>query len=76
MLYIEKKTPPREMVREVSEIKSDPGWKAIKDGNTKAIRDEFDKLPKEAQNYVLRIEELCGVRISSIGVGPDRDQNI
>ena len=37
MLYIEKKTPPREMARKVSEIKSSPEWKAIKDGNTSAI---------------------------------------
>ena len=37
---------------------------------------EFDKLPEAAQKYVLRVEELCGCRVSSIGVGPGRDQNI
>ncbi len=37
---------------------------------------EFDQLPLAAQKYVLRIEELCDCRISSIGVGPGRDQNI
>lgn len=36
----------------------------------------FAELPKNAQDYVLRIEELSGCRISSIGVGPDRDQTI
>ncbi len=37
---------------------------------------EFDKLPAAVKNYVRRIEELCDCRVSSIGVGPGRDQNI
>ncbi len=37
---------------------------------------EFDKLPVAAQKYVRRVEELCGCKVSSIGVGPGRDQNI
>lgn len=37
---------------------------------------EFDKLPLAAQKYILRIEELCECPITSIGVGPGRDQNI
>ena len=37
---------------------------------------EFDRLPAAAQNYVQRIEELCGCKITTIGVGPGRDQNI
>ena len=37
---------------------------------------EFDRLPAAAQNYVKRIEELCGCKITTIGVGPGRDQNI
>lgn len=37
---------------------------------------EFDNLPENAKNYVLAIEELVGVRITSIGVGPGRDQMI
>ncbi|MGN2635453.1 adenylosuccinate synthase [Nocardia takedensis] len=36
----------------------------------------FDELPVNAQNYVLRLEELSGARISCIGVGPGRDQTI
>ena len=37
---------------------------------------EFDDLPKNTQAYVNRIEELCGARISGIGVGPSREQSI
>ncbi len=36
----------------------------------------FDELPKNTQAYVNRIEELCGARISGIGVGPGREQSI
>jgi adenylosuccinate synthase len=36
----------------------------------------FDGLPKAAQTYVERIEELAGVRVSVIGVGPGRDENV
>jgi adenylosuccinate synthase len=37
---------------------------------------DFDDLPKNAQAYVNRLEELCGARISGIGVGPSREQSI
>lgn len=37
---------------------------------------EFDDLPATAQSYVRRIEELSGTRISVIGVGPGRDENV
>ena len=37
---------------------------------------DFGDLPKTTQLYVQRLEELCGVRISGIGVGPARDQSI
>ncbi|HKN99004.1 MAG TPA: adenylosuccinate synthase [Pseudonocardiaceae bacterium] len=36
----------------------------------------FDELPGAARNYVLRLEELSGARVSVIGVGPGRDQTI
>jgi adenylosuccinate synthase len=36
----------------------------------------FDELPKNAQAYVRRIEELSGAPVSVIGVGPGRDQNV
>jgi adenylosuccinate synthase len=36
----------------------------------------FEDLPKNTRRYVERLEELCGARISGIGVGPDREQSI
>lgn len=36
----------------------------------------FADLPEKAQDYVKRLEELSGCRISYIGVGPGRDQTI
>lgn len=36
----------------------------------------FEELPEKAQDYVRRLEELSGCRISYIGVGPGRDQTI
>ncbi len=47
------------------------GW----DEDISNIRD-FDKLPIACQNYINRIEELCGVKIETIGVGPGREENI
>jgi adenylosuccinate synthase len=32
----------------------------------------FDELPLNCQKYILRVEELCGVPIRWIGVGPNR----
>jgi len=37
---------------------------------------EFDDLPAAAQRYLLHLEEISGVRISSIGVGPGREATI
>lgn len=37
---------------------------------------DFDRLPATTQAYVRRLESLIGVRISGIGVGPDREQAI
>ncbi len=36
----------------------------------------FESLPVAAQRYVERIEELMGVRVSMVSVGPGRDQMI
>ena len=36
----------------------------------------FEELPENARNYVLRLEELIGARVSAIGVGPDRAETI
>ncbi|MBV7411488.1 adenylosuccinate synthase [Dermabacteraceae bacterium P13115] len=45
-----------------------PGWSEDITG----VR-EFSDLPQTAQDYVLRLEELSGCRISAIGVGPGRE---
>jgi adenylosuccinate synthase len=48
-----------------------PGWwEDISHAQT------FDDLPKAARDYVHRLEELAGARVSVIGVGPGRDQTI
>jgi len=48
-----------------------PGWwEDISKART------FEDLPVNAQNYVLRIEELAGAQVSCIGVGPGRDETI
>ncbi|WP_213456163.1 adenylosuccinate synthase [Rhizomonospora bruguierae] len=36
----------------------------------------FEELPAAAQRYVERIEQLCGTRVSVIGVGPGREENV
>ena len=36
----------------------------------------FDEFPEAAQKYILRLEELVNCRISSIGVGPDREATV
>jgi len=36
----------------------------------------FSELPEQAVNYVRRVEELVGVPLAWIGVGPDRNQMI
>ena len=48
-----------------------PGW----DEDISAVR-KFDDLPQATQDYVHRLEELSGCRISAIGVGAAREQII
>lgn len=48
-----------------------PGWQEDISGCR-----TFEELPQAAQEYVLKLEELSGCRISLIGVGPDREQTI
>lgn len=48
-----------------------PGW----DEDISAVRN-FDDLPQATQDYVHRLEELSGCRISAIGVGAAREQII
>ena len=48
-----------------------PGWRQSTSGARR-----FSDLPKEAQTYVERIEELLGCRIEYVSVGPEREQMI
>lgn len=48
-----------------------PGWKEDITG----VR-AFDALPVHAQNYVRKIEELTGIEVALVSVGPDRLQTI
>lgn len=48
-----------------------PGWNDSTVGLTR-----FEQLPKTAQNYLERIEEICGVPIDMVSTGADREQTI
>ncbi|MDY3303500.1 MAG: adenylosuccinate synthase [Clostridia bacterium] len=48
-----------------------PGW----EGDISGCK-TFDELPENAINYIKRIEELIGCRVSMVGVGPGRTQNL
>ncbi len=52
-------------------LKTLPGWKC----DIRGIKD-FDKLPKECQNYVIEIEKEIGVPITMVSNGPGRDDII
>jgi adenylosuccinate synthase len=48
-----------------------PGWSENIEQAT-----AWEELPQAARNYIKRIEELTGMRVSMISVGPDRAQTI
>lgn len=48
-----------------------PGWQESTLGIT-----DFDKLPENARNYIVKVEELAGVPIDIISTGPDRVETI
>ncbi len=48
-----------------------PGWKC----DITACR-SFDELPQEAKDYIAFVEKLARVRVTFVGVGPDREQVI
>lgn len=48
-----------------------PGWQ----GTVKNAR-RYQDLPQEAKNYLTRLTELLGVKLSIISIGPDREQTI
>jgi adenylosuccinate synthase len=48
-----------------------PGWR----GNITGCK-RFDELPREAQTYVKRIEQLVGAPIEMVSVGPERSATL
>jgi adenylosuccinate synthase len=48
-----------------------PGWR----GSISGCR-SFAELPKEAQQYVKRIEQLIGAPIKIVSVGPERSATL
>ncbi len=48
-----------------------PGWTESTVGVT-----QFDKLPANAQRYLTRMSEVCGVPIDMVSTGPDRNETI
>ena len=60
-----------EMKRAIPIYEKHPGWKR----STHDIG-IYDDLPSRAKAYLRRIEELCGVPISIVSVGPEREKTI
>lgn len=50
-------------------------FESWKDVDISKVR-RFEALPPAAKHYVSRIEEITGVKMKYIGVGPDREQTI
>jgi adenylosuccinate synthase len=48
-----------------------PGWATSTVGITR-----YEDLPRQAQAYLKRLEEVCGVPVDMISTGPDREQTI
>jgi adenylosuccinate synthase len=48
-----------------------PGWKC----DISSCRN-FDALPKAARDYIKAVEEITGIRVKIVSVGPDREQTI
>jgi adenylosuccinate synthase len=48
-----------------------PGW----DAPTAGVR-KFDQLPEAARKYILRLEEVTGVRAAIVSTGSERDDTI
>ena len=53
------------------EYESLPGWKT----DISEVRN-WDDLPDQAKKYCERVEELTGVHVKWVGVGPGRDAMI
>jgi adenylosuccinate synthase len=53
------------------EYETMPGWQSSLAGMT-----SFDELPEAARNYIRRIEEYTGARVSIVSLSPDREDTI
>ncbi len=66
---------PPQMPNALDEVKpiyeSFPGWS---EDISEVLK--FEDLPKNAQNYVHKIEEIMNAKASIVSVGPDRDQTM
>ncbi len=66
---------PPQMPNALDEVKpiyeSFPGWE---EDISEVLK--FEDLPKNAQNYVHKIEEIMNAKASIVSVGPDRDQTM
>ena len=60
-----RSTTPRRSTRSC-----DGWWEDISKARAEA------DLPENARRYIERIEELCGTRVSVVGVGPGREENV
>jgi adenylosuccinate synthase len=64
--------PVRQVLEQVEVVyETLPGW-----GVDISHARSFDQLPPRAQAYVRRLEQLVGVPINSVGVGPGREAMI
>lgn len=73
MIHIKKQRPSQEIVNKVNEIKRSLEWKAISANDTKAIRAQFDLLPKDKIRECLLKEQhylcaYCMKRIENEGL--------
>jgi adenylosuccinate synthase len=59
------------LVDAVAVYETHAGW----EGDLSECR-TFEQLPIEAQHYVRRLEQLCGVPISMVSVGPERSATL
>lgn len=58
-------------------IKAKPVYITVKGWQKESTKAKtFGELPKNAQNYIVRIEKLMGIPITMISVGADRDATI
>jgi adenylosuccinate synthase len=60
---------PRDLAMFEAVYEDLPGW----DQELRSIR-RWEDLPANARGYILRIEELCGIPVRLVSVGPQREQ--